>query len=277
MIAIAIALVAFFVLIAFVVSPTGQAPEDVVMLCVALALFAIVGTIPTIQWLQKERYRRLIDKGLGLPHHSRFDWFNKPFKQRPTRWVLGLCAIALSVTYLVFADSSSELPRSQMQQATKTSTEKTAELHLATNDPREVALKPNVIPRAEDKGTQHDRVVAAIHAWAEAWARRDVDAYLAAYSPSFRSEDGLSLEAWEVVRRKRFATVGEITVEVGDLVITPIGTAEAAAEFIQNYSAGGTKDRSRKQLMLSNTGGQWRILSEHAEPIAARKANRGPR
>lgn len=104
-------------------------------------------------------------------------------------------------------------------------------------------------------------VEATVQAWAKAWAQQDMDAYLAAYSPSFKPADGSSLAAWKQSRRQRIEGKREISVALSDLQVAVDGP-RATARFMQAYTAGALKSNSRKTLVLQADQGQWRIVSE---------------
>lgn len=56
---------------------------------------------------------------------------------------------------------------------------------------------------------------AALEAWAQAWSRRDVEAYFAAYAPGFDGRKGhASREAWMAERRERILSRRSIGVTV---------------------------------------------------------------
>ncbi len=105
-----------------------------------------------------------------------------------------------------------------------------------------------------------DDVEAAIAQWAEAWSRRDVDAYLAAYAGDY-SADGLSRAAWEAQRRTRITTPRHIEVKLDDLRIEREGDS-ASATFRQAYRSDRLNSTVTKTLKLALQNGQWRIVGE---------------
>ena len=55
----------------------------------------------------------------------------------------------------------------------------------------------------------------AVHAWADAWSRKDMKAYLGAYASDFDTPKGMSRKAWEQEREQRIAGKGgKISVSV---------------------------------------------------------------
>ena len=104
-------------------------------------------------------------------------------------------------------------------------------------------------------------VEAAVHAWAKAWAAKDMANYLAAYSPNFQTPGKQSRKAWEAERRARIVGKRSISVNLADLTI-PTQNDRATARFRQHYRADTLNVSSRKTLQLELRKGQWLIVSE---------------
>mgnify|MGYP002133695736 CR=1 FL=1 len=104
-------------------------------------------------------------------------------------------------------------------------------------------------------------VEAAVHAWAKAWAAKDMANYLAAYSPNFQTPGKQSRKAWEAERRARIVGKRSISVNLADLTITTQND-RATARFRQHYRADALNVSSRKTLQLELRKGQWLIVSE---------------
>jgi ketosteroid isomerase-like protein len=102
---------------------------------------------------------------------------------------------------------------------------------------------------------------AAVHAWAKAWAARDVKAYLASYGKEFDPPGKMSRSAWEEERRQRIASKSKITVKLENLTVTASGNT-AVAKFRQDYKANGLAVSSRKTLNLIKSGERWQIVKE---------------
>jgi Flp pilus assembly protein TadD len=100
---------------------------------------------------------------------------------------------------------------------------------------------------------------AAVQAWASAWSRKDVEAYLAAYTPEFNG--GKSRKAWEEERRARIVGKRSISVVLSDIETRMQGN-KAIVQFRQQYNADALKVSSRKTLELVNVGGRWLIQKE---------------
>jgi Flp pilus assembly protein TadD/ketosteroid isomerase-like protein len=104
-------------------------------------------------------------------------------------------------------------------------------------------------------------VQSAVQAWAAAWSRRDMDAYLAAYTPDFSGQSG-SHKTWEQDRRDRITQRKQIKVELSELRISVNGD-QATAKFRQAYVSDALSTTGRKTLQLVRTGqGKWVIKQE---------------
>ncbi len=105
-------------------------------------------------------------------------------------------------------------------------------------------------------------VLNAVNKWATAWAGKNPDGYLAAYSKSFKPDDGTSRSAWSATRRERITTPKRIKVEVLGASVDMVSTTEAKVTFRQAYSSDALQTRSRKTLTLNKEGGSWLIVRE---------------
>ncbi len=102
----------------------------------------------------------------------------------------------------------------------------------------------------------------AVVAWAQAWSRRDVDAYVAAYTPDYAGPKAKATrQAWLDERRERIASRKEISVEVSNLKLKREGDS-VTATFVQSYRSDGPTDRMRKRLVLVQVNGRWLIQRE---------------
>jgi tetratricopeptide (TPR) repeat protein len=102
---------------------------------------------------------------------------------------------------------------------------------------------------------------AAVHAWAKAWAAKDVKSYLASYGKDFTPPGSLSRNAWEEERRQRISSKSKISLKLENLTVTTSGNT-ATARFRQDYKANGLAVSSRKTLDLVKNGDRWHIVKE---------------
>ena len=124
------------------------------------------------------------------------------------------------------------------------------------------AAPPAPAPAAPDAAKQEaakdaKEVTAAV----QAWAAKDMKAYLAAYGKDFDPPGRMTRAAWEKEREARIVGKSKITVQVSDLNVSVNGN-KATARFRQAYSADSLNVSSRKTLDLVESNGRWLIVRE---------------
>ena len=131
-----------------------------------------------------------------------------------------------------------------------------------TPTPVPVAAAPTPVKEATNPASED--VVRAVKAWADAWSRKDMKAYLGAYASDFDTPKGMSRKAWEQEREQRIAGKGgKIAVTVDNPVVT-INGDKATAKFRQHYKATGLSSTTSKTLVLVRSGSKWLIKEENA-------------
>jgi tetratricopeptide (TPR) repeat protein len=115
-------------------------------------------------------------------------------------------------------------------------------------------------PPVADTGAE---VLKAVNGWAEAWSRRDVDAYLGYYAKDFETPGGESRAEWEKARRARISGAKTIKVGVGSAKVTLNGANQASVTFRQAYQSDSFKATGSKTLVLVKAAdGRWQIQQE---------------
>ncbi len=133
--------------------------------------------------------------------------------------------------------------------------------------PQEPAKPPVVVAeKAPEKPAADSRaeVLKAVTGWAEAWSKKDANAYLSYYAGDFKTPGGEARPAWEKARRERIAAPKSIAVEVGSPKVTLRGDNEASVTFHQNYRSDKLTSSNTKTLELVKTDGRWQIREEKA-------------
>jgi tetratricopeptide (TPR) repeat protein len=106
-------------------------------------------------------------------------------------------------------------------------------------------------------------VLKAVNGWAQAWSKRDADAYLSYYARDFQTPSGESREAWEKSRRSRIGGAKVITVGVSSPKVTINGANQATVKFRQAYRSDSFKAAGSKTLVLVKAAdGRWQIQQE---------------
>jgi tetratricopeptide (TPR) repeat protein len=128
-----------------------------------------------------------------------------------------------------------------------------------------VAQKAELKPAAEKPAAADPsaEVLKTVNGWAEAWSKRDVDAYLGYYAKEFQTPAGESRAAWEKQRRERIGAAKTISVGVASPKVTVNGANEATVRFRQAYQSDRFKSTGNKTLVLvKGAEGRWQIQQE---------------
>ncbi len=128
--------------------------------------------------------------------------------------------------------------------------------------PATAAAKVETASAGKSAPAATEAVEAAVHAWAKAWASKNMAGYLAAYSPDFQTPGKQSRKRWEEERRVRIVGKSAISVQLSDLTVQMPQPDQATVRFSQHYKAGNLDTRSRKTLLLEQRSGQWLIVRE---------------
>lgn len=127
------------------------------------------------------------------------------------------------------------------------------------------AAAPRVAPTARPERAAPDTAGAldAVTAWADAWSRQDVEAYLGAYAADFQTPGGQSRDAWESQRRDRVAAPKSISVKVEAPHARAADGGRVRVTFRQHYRSDLFTGSSTKTLLLARSDdGRWRIVQE---------------
>jgi tetratricopeptide (TPR) repeat protein len=133
--------------------------------------------------------------------------------------------------------------------------------------PPVAAEKPPVVaavekPAAALTSNPSGDVLKAVNMWAQAWSKKDVDGYLAAYAKDFRTPGGEPRAEWEKARRARIEAPKSIAVGIEQAKVTMAGNDQASVTFRQSYRSDKLKSSSRKTLLLTRADGRWLIREE---------------
>ncbi len=147
-----------------------------------------------------------------------------------------------------------------------------ADAGKAVDTPAEKAAeKPAAQPVETAAGKTVDKAAAVlppkatveqtVHAWAEAWSKRDVDTYLAFYGTDFKMPGSLDRAAWEAERKERLSRASFIKVTLDRIKVKARG-AQARVTFTQHYASNLLKSKGRKTLLMARQGDAWKIVEE---------------
>jgi Flp pilus assembly protein TadD len=124
--------------------------------------------------------------------------------------------------------------------------------------------EPKPAPAAAAAKNDPGDVIKAVNAWAQAWSRKDVEAYLSHYAASFDPPGKESRADWAKTRKERIDAPKSISVSVESPKVTMQGANEAQVSFRQNYRSDRLKSTSRKTLDMVKTEEGWQIRREQS-------------
>jgi len=102
----------------------------------------------------------------------------------------------------------------------------------------------------------------ALEKWRQAWQCADIDKYLAAYSPSFRPANGMTLSTWEKTRRKILARAKNIKVEFHEPIFETAAPGKLRISFRLNLTSSlGHRSCDMLVTMRKEKSG-WKIIDE---------------
>lgn len=110
-----------------------------------------------------------------------------------------------------------------------------------------------------------DTVRAMLENWRKAWESKDIERFMAFYSPRFESK-GLDYDAWKNRKQQLFNVRGKIAVELIDPWVLIEGD-RASVRFIQRYQGPTGNDAGEKTMDLQRSAETWQILSEIWQPL----------
>ncbi len=117
-------------------------------------------------------------------------------------------------------------------------------------------------PAPEKAAPANAEITAALTAWAKAWSRKDVEAYLSHYAKDFKTPGGQARAEWEKSRRERLLAPKSISVSIANPRIKMDGDKAATVTFRQSYRSDSLQSSSSKQLIMVKSGERWLIQRE---------------
>jgi len=135
----------------------------------------------------------------------------------------------------------------------------------ASTEPKVVAARPAAEAPAKPAGgraNDSDELIKTVHAWANAWAKKDVTGYLAYYAKEFKPPKGEARGDWEKSRRQRINAPKKIEVAIESPRVTLDADNSARVTFRQNYRSDVVKTSGTKTLVMVKSDGKWKIREE---------------
>ncbi len=112
------------------------------------------------------------------------------------------------------------------------------------------------------KSAESEELIKAVNAWASAWSRKDVPAYLAHYAKDFKTPKGEARGDWEKARKQRISAPKKIEVGIESPKVNISGDNAASVSFRQIYRSDVIKTSGTKTLVMVKANGKWLIREE---------------
>ena len=141
---------------------------------------------------------------------------------------------------------------------------------VASTSPVVAAHEPAVPASKQPAGhkpataNNNNDVLNRVHAWAAAWAAKDVKGYLAFYAEDFKVPGNVSRADWEAQRNDRISKPKFIQVSISEPKVEFVDDSHASVSFKQTYNASHLHTSSGKTLLLEKSGDNWLIQEESA-------------
>jgi tetratricopeptide (TPR) repeat protein len=152
----------------------------------------------------------------------------------------------------------------EMAKASPAATPAKAVVEAKPAEPKVVEPKA-AEPAKKAGGAQNaeaDELLKTVHAWASAWARKDVAAYLAHYAKDFKTPKGEARGDWEKARKQRISAPKKIEVGIESPKVSISGDNAASVNFRQIYRSDVIKTSGTKTLVMVKANGKWLIREE---------------
>ncbi|WP_035053255.1 L,D-transpeptidase Cds6 family protein [Andreprevotia chitinilytica] len=136
---------------------------------------------------------------------------------------------------------------------------------IATPAPTPAPVVETPAPaKSEDHNAERQKLIAAVDGWANAWEKKNVNGYLAAYSHQFKAPGGQKFDAWAKERRDRITGPKSIKVDISDVRVDFTDDETAKVRFRQSYKSERLSSSTGKTLIMKKSGGHWLIIEERA-------------
>ncbi|AAZ97077.1 conserved hypothetical protein [Thiobacillus denitrificans ATCC 25259] len=162
------------------------------------------------------------------------------------------------------SETSAVAPRSSPEDA-PASVDSPAAAGALRRDTDVAKIHPDVTPAfpgSEQAAPVDAALLKALTEWADAWSRRDSEAYFAAYDAHFVPDDGASREAWRRRKLQAFDATKALEVKVDAPAAERTEEGAVALTFKQFFRSDTYRDAVLKRLLMVERDGRWLIVEE---------------
>ena len=110
-------------------------------------------------------------------------------------------------------------------------------------------------------------VMSGVQGWADAWSGKNVESYLAAYTPDFAPR-GMTHDAWKTQRVARIGKPKNISVAMAGTKVAVEDGSHATVTFVQRYRSDKYSDEVEKTLRMVRQSDRWLIAEEIAGKVS---------
>jgi len=107
-------------------------------------------------------------------------------------------------------------------------------------------------------------VASFLNAWADAWSRRDADAWLGFYADEYVPAGYEDAASWREEQRRRFEVPASTRVDANSVRVEPMPDGSVRARFVQHFGEAPDERSVAKELVLvpARTAARWMITQE---------------
>jgi hypothetical protein len=108
-------------------------------------------------------------------------------------------------------------------------------------------------------------VTRFVEQWAEAWSRRDFDAWVQYYEPDFTPEGYDSNAAWRSEQQRLFQVPATTRIDSDSVQVNVLPEGRARVRFVQHFGLADEERSVRKELVLAPRarGAGWLIAEDY--------------
>lgn len=111
---------------------------------------------------------------------------------------------------------------------------------------------------------RHEQATSTLERWRRSWENLDTSGYLANYSTSFLSDDGMNIDQWRLQKTAVNSSKKWIKLGLEETSIFASGGPNPmlVTSFYQDYHSNNLDNKMKKRLYWRQENGQWKIVWE---------------
>ena len=107
-------------------------------------------------------------------------------------------------------------------------------------------------------------VTAFLNGWADAWSRREADAWLGFYADEYAPAGYEDAASWREAQRSRFEIPASTRIDANSVEVEPMPDGSVRARFVQYFGEAPDQRSVSKELMLvpARSAARWIVIQE---------------